>query len=406
MPTTIIQLLGFEGPNLFGPQPAVFLQVQSDSDLSRRLKTALKDAAQSVGMVLGYLEVSARRGPAGQIISANFTTPTPAIGVALAEYVVEGLNRHAAGDAEWDAEQPLWELQKRRRAEALPLPALQIIAEAASRSIPSFIRTDGLVQLGYGARGWAFDPAQFQKRAERPSLLGDDEVGIGLPPFAGPPATLEVPWQRLGPIPIVAVSGGDARDIAAHTIAAALDAMGQPTSLAVAAGFDATRDLLSDARGAIAVLGLSADGIAQRGLALERCAYSAIVDLPGDLPAGIADHAELARVLGVPMLITDPAGRVVLNADVPAIAALAEYAPCPIIYIGTGGDNTTIGVHRAQGGMAVFVREGLVIAAHGAAEQAVLQATLPPATLPGALAAIALLHAMGLSWEQIRGDRA
>ncbi|MFN8569643.1 MAG: DUF4938 domain-containing protein [Kouleothrix sp.] len=190
-------MLGFEGPNLFGPQPAVFLQVQSDSDLSRRLKTALKDAAQSVGMVLGYLEVSARRGPAGQIISANFTTPTPAIGVALAEYVVEGLNRHAAGDAEWDAEQPLWELQKRRRA---PRRCPCRRSDHCRGRLAQYSQLHPHRRPGAAGlrRAWlGLRPGSVPEARRAPSLLGDDEVGIGLPPFAGPPATLEVPWQRL-----------------------------------------------------------------------------------------------------------------------------------------------------------------------------------------------------------------
>lgn len=406
MPTEITLLLGLEGPNLYMPQPGVLLRVVSDKDRSRRLKDALKDGAQSIGMVLGYLDVAARPAAAGYQIDASFSTPTPALGIALARYVVEGLNRREAGDDAWDADGPLWELQKRRRAEALPLEALQLIAEASSRGIPSFTRADGQVQLGYGARGWSFEPARFAKRPERASLLGDDEIAIGPPLFASPLAALEVPWERLGPIPIVALAGADAaRDIAARTVAAELDTHGRPTGLALAADYDATRELLANPAATIAVAALSAGGIAARGLAIERCAYSAVVDLPADLPAGIADSAELARVLGVPMLITDPAGRVALNADVPEIAALAEYAPCPIIFISTAeADNPTIGFHRAQGGQALFVRGGTVIAAQGAAEHAVLAATLPPAELAGALAALALLWAMGLSWQQIRGE--
>lgn len=111
-------------------------------------------------------------------------------------------------------------------------------------------------------------------------------------------------------------------------------------------------------------------------------------------------------MLGVSMLITDASGGVALNADVPEIVALAEYAPCPLSYFSTGDDNPIIGFHRAEGGRALFVREGVVFAAQGAGEQAVVAATLPPAEMPGALAALALLWAMGLTWEQIRGAAA
>jgi hypothetical protein len=308
---------------------------------------------------------------------------------------VEALNRAEAGDEEWDAEGPLWELAKRRRATSLPLPALQITAEAAARGIPWQLRADGQLQLGYGARAWAFDPAQFQNR---PSA--GDEIGLG-PPLARTAAALDVPWERVGPIPIVAVAGGAGRDIAAGLIAATLSAQGQAVGLATAAGFDATRDLLANPSAAIAVAGLAAEGIARRGLAFERCAYSAVADLPAELPPQVSGREELARVLGVPMLVTDGEGCVALNADAPEVAALAEYAPCPVIFVGAAEENPVVGFHRAEGGRALFVRQNAIVAANGAAEQAVLAATLPPEQLPGALAGLALLWAMGLTWEQI-----
>jgi len=219
------------------------------------------------------------------------------------------------------------------------------------------------------------------------------------------PAAIEVPWERLGPIPIVAVAGGAARDIAARLIAATLQAQGHTTGLAEAADFATTRDLLAAPATAIAIIGLEAEGIAQRGVAFERCAFCAVTDLPDARPAEVSSRAELARVLGVPMLLTDPAGRVALNADVEEIAALAEYAPCPIIYISTAEQNPLVGFHRAQGGMALFVRDGAVIASNGASEQPILAATLPPHELPGALAGLALLWAMGLTWEQLKVRR-
>jgi hypothetical protein len=398
MPTEILQLLGYEGPNLHGPQPGVFLRLRSDRDRGRRLRDALKDGAQSVGMVLGYLEVDVATAGDEYTISADFTTPTPAIGVELARYVVEGLNRGEAADDEWDAEGPLWDLQKRRRAEALPLQVVQLAAEAAARGIPWLIRADGQVQLGYGARGWAFDPAPYRRRVG--GALELDTIGVGAPRA---PATeaIAVPWERLGPIPIVALAGGPGRDFATQLIAATLHAQGQAVGLVAAANLAATRALLAEPTAMIAVAGLTAEGIAGQGIAFDRCAYSAVVDMPPELPPEVADRSELARVLGVPMLVTDAAGRVALNADVPEIAALAEYAPCPIIYISAAEENPTVGFHRAEGGQALFVRDGAVIAAHGAREQIVAAAALPPEQLPGALAGLGLLWAMGLDWEQI-----
>ena len=406
MPTTIIQLLGVDGPNLHGPQPGVFLKLRTDKNRARRVKDALKDGAQSAGMVMGYLEIDSVADGDSYIISASFTTPTPAIGVELGRYLVEGLNAQEAGDEDWDAEGPLWDLQKRRRAEALPLPALQLIAEASARAIPALIRADGQVQLGYGARGWAFDPAALKPPGGGLALgeigvVPPASIGISAAPTSATTA-IDVPWERLGPIPIVALAGGTARDLAARLITATLHEHGQATGLAEAADFAATRDLLAAPITAIAIVGLTAAGIAQRGVAFERCAFSAVIDLPEALPPEVSSRAELARVLGVPMLLTDPEGRVALNADVPEIAALAEYAPCPIIYISTAEQNPLVGFHRAQGGQALFVHDGAVIAATGASEQPILAATLPPRERPGALAGLALLWAMGLTWEEFK----
>ena len=181
MPTEIIQLTAFDGPNLYGPSPGVLLRVYSDKNRAARIKGAFKDGAQGIGMVLAYIEVSGEPTDGGFTISAHFSTPTPAIGLELARYVVVGLNAREAGDEEWDSEGPLWDLQKRRRAEALPLMALQRMAEASARGIPSFVRDDGLVQLGYGARSWAFDPAS---KPEGGDTLAPEAIGVGPPPFA------------------------------------------------------------------------------------------------------------------------------------------------------------------------------------------------------------------------------
>jgi len=164
MPTEIIQLLAFDGPNLYGPRPGVLLRACSDRDRSARIKSALKDGAQTAGMVLAYLDVWSEPADGGHIIIANFSTPTPTIGAELARYVVDGLNAKEARDEEWDAEGPLWDLQKRRRAEALPLPDGDVDAVVAGQAAHWFdpapaalelrrvLRPGGVVGLVWNAR--------------------------------------------------------------------------------------------------------------------------------------------------------------------------------------------------------------------------------------------------------------
>jgi hypothetical protein len=318
--------------------------------------------------VIASLEVTAERRESGFVLTAHFATPTPRIGVDLARYVVAGLNAQLAGDEDWDAEEPLWELQRRRRAQAAPLRLLQLLAHARARGVPAFLLEDAL-QIGYGVRGW--------------------RVG------AGASADELVPWDHLGPIPVLAISGGLGRDAAARRIAAALEAQGLAMGLAESATFEATRAMLGDATRDAAVVSLDPADLARRGLGVERCAASAVVSLPESVP-GFAEPDELARALGVPMLVTEPEGCVALNADEPPIAALAEHAPCRVFIFSAQGGNPLVAAQIARGGVAVLARAGVIFAAASAGERRLAAAPADEAELPGALAAAALLQGLEL----------
>ena len=241
MSIEIADLVALDGPNAHAPQPGVLLLLRSDADRARRLRAALKDGAQSVGLVLGQLDVWALEVSGGWSVGAFFATPTPALGAALAEYVVDGLRALAAGDEEWDRDGPLFELRRRRRREAPPLPLLQMQAEARARDVPWFMRADDKLQLGYGARG---------------ASLGISEIGAETPA-----------WEKLGAVPIVAITGGAARVSAMCRLAQAL--AGRPGAMLLDdAGFDEARALLANPQLTLAVLGLGATTLERRGAPL------------------------------------------------------------------------------------------------------------------------------------------
>ena len=301
MSIEIADLVAFDGPNAHAPQPGVLLLLRSDADRGKRLRAALKDGAQSVGLVLGQLDVWALEVSGGWHVGAFFATPMPALGAALAEYVVDGLRALAAGDEEWDRDGPLFELRRRRRHEAPPLPLLQLQAEARAHGVPWFMRADGRLQLGYGARG---------------TSLGISEIGTESPV-----------WDRLGAMPIVAITGDAARVSAMRHLAQAL--AGRPGTMVLDdVGFDEMRALLANPQLTLAVLGLGAAQIERRGVPFDRCQLSAVLDLPH--AEGSSDADERARALGVPLLLTDPGGAALLNAGEPAIAGLAQYARCRV----------------------------------------------------------------------------
>lgn len=298
------QLFAYEGPNIFGPGPGVLLRARCDVDRSARLRAALKDGAQFIGLVIAYLEAQARADGAGFLVSATFTTDTPALGAALAAYVVEGVAAEVAGDEDWDHEGPLLALQERRRRETLPVGALQIVAEARRRGLPAFPTAGGL-RIGHGVRGWGFE---LERREDAPPTP---------------------PWDRIGHIPIIAVTGVSGRAEAVQRLADDLATIGPRAVALDGASFDATRAALADPATAALVVGLDTGDILRRGVAFERCTLAVITGRDGERPPDAADDEEWLRALGVPMLLADQPAR--LNLADEGLRPLIPYAPNGVI---------------------------------------------------------------------------
>lgn len=303
-PIALQRLRAYEGPHIYGPWTGVRLRARCDSDRSLRLRAAIKDGAQSIGLVIAYLEVTARADGPGYTLTASFTTDAPRLGADLCAYVVEGISAEARGDETWDRDGPLFALQARRRNEALPVAALQLVAEARRRNLPCFTRADGWVQIGYGARGWSFDPEPLRARGTSPP---------------------QPPWERLGRIPIVAVTGGALRGVAVERMAAELVSLGVQPAVIDHAGFAATRELLADPRNEALVAGLDTGDILRRGVAFNACDLAVISDRGDEAPPDADDDEEWLRALGVPMLLAAQPARI--NLGDPHLLPLVPYAP-------------------------------------------------------------------------------
>jgi hypothetical protein len=328
----LCSLFAYEGPNIAGPQPGVLLRVRCDEDRSRRLKDALKDAAQFVGMVLAYLDVSATNEGPHVVISASFMTPTPDLGAELARYVVEGIAREAsrqhANDEDnedeedsphwWDPDAPLVALQQRQRTERLPMPALQLIAEARSRGLPVLRRPDGLVQFGYGVHHWRFDPAALAERDDE-----DEETDT----TNGQRQPLPQPdWERIGTPAIYVVTGERNRRTVCEQVAVLLrNRRGGDVTVLHQAGYDETRHLLASATTPYIVIGLDTADILRRGTAFTACTQAIITDIDGTQPPEAAHPVEWVRALGVPMLVSQ--APTILNLSDASITSLVPYAP-------------------------------------------------------------------------------
>jgi hypothetical protein len=298
MTISIERLLTHHGPNIYGPQPGVALQIGCDHDCKTALKNALKDGAQFIGLILAYLEVESRAGDQGWQIEAHFTTPDPDLGAELARYVVAGIQATADADESWDRDTPLFELQKRRRREAFPLATLQLVAEARRRGVPVLVRDDGCLQFGYGKHSQAFDP------------------------YAPAPTPA---WETMGDIELYVVTGEDRRDQIATQIGAGLAEQGRSADVLLNADWVSSRRLLARRDLECAVLSLQSSELLHYGLPFECCTRAVISDCDGRRPAAARDEEEWLRALGLPMLVSrQPA---LLNMTDPRIAALADFAP-------------------------------------------------------------------------------
>lgn len=363
----IVRITTFDGPNRFDPRAGVLAYLRAGRDDGDVLRAALKDVAQRIGLVIGNLQVERRSTGDDVWHEVFFVTPMPEIGAEALQYAVALLNAHHASDEMWDADSLLWDLQKKRRTATLPLQALQLIAEASARGIPAFVRNDGLIQVGYGARSATIDPSFLREHA---AAMRDVGSGGSTPPFAQTASSSLLAWDRLGAIPVVVIAG----EAPPTTVDAFVDRLRQQqrgVSVVLSASFDEARDCLTDPAAQIAVLDLDPIDLLRRGLPVERCAVSALLGLPEELVVEAGSRDDLARAMGVALLVTMPGGRAVLNADDPAILALAEYAPCPLILIARSGDHPALRVHRAAGGCAIFLRHTTVVIARGTTETAV-----------------------------------
>ena len=367
MSINISRIATFDGPNRFDPRPGVLAHLRAGYDCSAVLRAALKDAAQRIGLVIGAPQIRIHALGDDVWHEAFFVASMPAIGAEALRYVVALLNAQHAGDETWDADGLLWDLQKKRRTEALPLQALQLMAEASARGVPAFVRRDGSIQVGYGARGNAVDPALFH---ERNPALRESDSGIAAPAFARSTVSSLLPWERLSAVPVVVVSGGATSAMTAAFVSR-LRQQRNGVAAALAASFDTARDCLSDPSAEAVVLDLDPVDLLWRGLPVEQCIVSALLNLPEELTSDAGSRDDLARALGVALLVTRPEGRAVLNADDPAILALAEYAPCPLMLIARSGDHPALRAHRTAGGSALFLRNNAIVIAQGKYETTV-----------------------------------
>jgi len=175
--------------------------------------------------------------------------------------------------------------------------------------------------------------------------------------------------------------------------------------------------VLDDTSVEAAVLETARGGIIRGGLGYDQADVAVITNISADHLGtdGIDDLEELVRVKALIAEEIHDGGTVVLNADDPAAAAIADRERVrgrhPVIrYFSLGDCTGLLERHRQAGGIGYQLRDGQLVELEGARERALLGvAELPgafgglaPHVVTNALAAVAACRAAGVSAKDIR----
>jgi cyanophycin synthetase len=174
--------------------------------------------------------------------------------------------------------------------------------------------------------------------------------------------------------------------------------------------------VLDDTSVEAAVLETARGGIIRRGLGYDKADVAVITNIAAD-HLGTDGVDDLDQLIGVKALIAEEihdGASVVLNADDPAVAAIADrprvrrHAPVIRFFSLDGGE--VIERHRQAGGITYQLRDGQIVEAEAARERVLLGVAELPGSFGGlarhlvanALAAVAACRAAGVSAKDIR----
>lgn len=226
-----------------------------------------------------------------------------------------------------------------------------------------------------------------------------------------------------GRIPLVAVTGTNGKTTTVRLIAHLLTQKGLCVGMTSTDGvyIDGERIDTGDCSGPksarsvlqhpdvdAAVLETARGGMLREGLAFDRCDVAVVTNVGSGDHLGlnyittVEDLAVLKRV--IVQNIADK-GMAVLNAADPIVAAMANHCRGAVTYFAMDRNHPVMATHLAQGRRAVYVEDGQLVAAEGAAAHRIALADIP-LTLNGTIgfqvenvmAAVAAVWGLGLDW--------
>ena len=189
-------------------------------------------------------------------------------------------------------------------------------AEAHARDLPIRRRGDGQIMIGSGARGWSFDPA--------PLSLG---------------MSVDVPWDSIGAVPLVAVTGPGAADVT-RCIATLVERQGHRVGRAASDGVtiagtqitpepsatvEGARQVLADERVDVAIVEVSVASVLEHGLGFDQCRVGVVTGVEATQGESAVPQRDQIAAHGIVVLATEQTGVVVLNADDPQAVDLRDW---------------------------------------------------------------------------------
>lgn len=231
-----------------------------------------------------------------------------------------------------------------------------------------------------------------------------------------------------GRIPVVAVTGVTGKTTTARLLAQILGIHGAPVALAASDGLYLgerrldPRDCTGPAGARAALLNPSAEaavletgslGILREGLGFDRCRVGVVTGIgEGEHLGqhGLMTLADLVRVKRCVVEAVPAHGAAVLNAEDPLVAEMAPCCAGCVYWFTQDPEHPIVREHRAQGGRAVFVKDGNIVLAPGDAEEVLVALAEVPLPQPGraddpvanALAAATAAWALEIPLDQIR----
>ncbi|MDX1948496.1 MAG: cyanophycin synthetase [Pirellulaceae bacterium] len=231
-----------------------------------------------------------------------------------------------------------------------------------------------------------------------------------------------------GRIPVVAVTGVNGKTTTTRLVAHILAVNGKTVGMTCTDGIyigskridsgdcsgpKSARNVLNNPQVEAAVLETARGGILREGLAFDRCDIAVVTNIGEGDHLGLNDIDTLEKLAKVKRCIVDvvaPTGAAVLNAADPLVAEMAGKCPGQVVFFDRNHENPLLAKRRAEGGRAVFARDGFLVVADGPTEIPLLALDRIPLTHGGrvgfqvenALAATAAAWALGVPAEVIR----